>query len=233
MAVITFSRQLGSGGDEIAKGVCEALSYQYFDKRMLVAVASRGYRGAEQIRDYHEDNYKRRSLLDRLRGWRPTPTSLCGPAASLVGAKSASGSISEHMLVWLVDAAVRAAYEKGRLVILGRAGQVILMDKPGVLHVRVEAPVKQRVDWIAEHQKISQDAARLMVNERDRSAAEYLRRFYGANWADPLLYHLIINTGRWDIATAVSLVEHAVRHLAEQAPQASENQGGELCGRGS
>ncbi len=225
MAVITFSRQLGSGGDEIAKCVCETLGYQYFDKRMLVAVASRGYRGAEQIRDYHEDNYKGRSFIDRVRGWRPPPISRSGPALSLARAKAASGPISEHMLVWLVDSAVRTAYEKGRLVILGRAGQVILMDKPGVLHVRVEAPIEQRVACVADQQKISRDAARVVVTERDRSAADYLRRFYGANWADPLLYHLIINTGRWDIRTAAALVEYAAEHLPEPEPQALSKPG--------
>lgn len=33
MAAITFSRQFGSRGDEIAARVCDLLGYRYFDKR--------------------------------------------------------------------------------------------------------------------------------------------------------------------------------------------------------
>ena len=36
MAVITISRQYGSGGDEIAVRVCKILGYTYFDKKLLV-----------------------------------------------------------------------------------------------------------------------------------------------------------------------------------------------------
>ncbi len=218
MAVITFSRQFGSCGDEVARRVCEALGYQYFDKRMLVAVASRGYRGAEQMVDYHEDTYKVRSFMDHVLGWRRPPINPSRQPLSAARAKAASGPISEHMLVWLVNAAVRKAYEKGRLVVLGRAGQVILMGKPDVLHVRIEAPLEQRVARVAEQQRISPEAARRLVVEHDRSGADYLRRFYGVDWADPLLYHLVINTGRWNVAAAVALVECAVAHLLEPEP---------------
>ncbi len=35
MAVITISRQVGSGGDEIAARVCERLGYRYFGQARL------------------------------------------------------------------------------------------------------------------------------------------------------------------------------------------------------
>jgi cytidylate kinase len=34
------------------------------------------------------------------------------------------------------------------------------------------------------------------VAERDRAAADYLKRFHGVDWSGSLLYHLILNTGR-------------------------------------
>jgi cytidylate kinase len=40
MAVITISRQIGSGGEEIAQQVCEALRYRYFDKQLLIEAAA-------------------------------------------------------------------------------------------------------------------------------------------------------------------------------------------------
>ena len=40
MAVITISRQYGSGGDEIAARVCDILGYTYFYKNLMVKVAT-------------------------------------------------------------------------------------------------------------------------------------------------------------------------------------------------
>lgn len=39
MPVVTISRQVGSGAEEVAKLVCERLGYAYFDKNYLVSEA--------------------------------------------------------------------------------------------------------------------------------------------------------------------------------------------------
>ena len=41
MAVITISRQYGSGGDEVASRLCELLGYRLFDKQMMAQIAVR------------------------------------------------------------------------------------------------------------------------------------------------------------------------------------------------
>ena len=51
MAVITISRQYGSGGDEIASRVCELLGYRYFDKRMMAQVASEAGLSSKEVID--------------------------------------------------------------------------------------------------------------------------------------------------------------------------------------
>ena len=40
-----------------------------------------------------------------------------------------------------VESLIHSAYARGNLVLVGRGGQVILRDKPGVLHVRIQAPM--------------------------------------------------------------------------------------------
>ncbi len=40
MAVITISRQFGSGGLEITNRVCELLGYRYLDKLLMAQVAA-------------------------------------------------------------------------------------------------------------------------------------------------------------------------------------------------
>jgi CMP/dCMP kinase len=224
MAVITFSRQFGSSGDEIAARVCEALNYRYFDKQLLIEAASQEYVTPEQVVDYHEDSYKMRSIMDRLRGYRRPPV---GQRPTV--RRDAHDQIGENMLVWLADAAVRAAYVQGNFVIVGRAGQAILMDKPGVLHVRIEAPIEKRITHVSEQQNLSAAAARLIVAEHDRAATDYLRRFYGINAADPLLYHLVINTGRFDVEAAVDIVVQSVAHLAPAREDVTPEASGEAA----
>ncbi len=116
-------------------------------------------------------------------------------------------------------ATLQAVYQRGDIVILGRGGQMVLQDQPGVLHVRIEAPLEERVRRVQAQEGLSQAEAREKTLESDRAAANYLKRFYGVDWVDPLLYHLVINTGRYDLSAATRLVCEALKDLApvEQA----------------
>lgn len=68
MAVITISREVGSGGDQIAHRVCELLEYRYLDKLLLAQVArEQGISGTEVV-DFSEDKYRLRGFIDALLG---------------------------------------------------------------------------------------------------------------------------------------------------------------------
>ena len=107
------------------------------------------------------------------------------------------------------------AYGEGNFVIVGRGGQVILKGKPGVLHVRIIAPEDARAANLAAELHLSMNAAKKLIHEHDRAASEYIRRFYQANWDDPLLYHLIINIDTSTRDAAVQMIIAAVRRILE------------------
>jgi CMP/dCMP kinase len=217
MTVITISRQYGSGGDEIALRVCKTLKYRYFDKHLLSQLIRQEHLTPEQIVDYHEDTYMVRSFLDKLRGYRPPPANLRqreGNNAARAG--ETTDPVDENMMIWLVDAAIHAAYAEGNIVIVGRGGQVILHDKLGVLHVRIEAPLADRIRRVCDAENMNESNARQMLAQYDASAADYLKRFYHSNWADPLLYHMVINTGHWSVTTAARLIIEAARLVGPQ-----------------
>ncbi len=229
MAIITISRQYGSGGDEIASRACEILGYQHFDKRLIARATMEVGLSEQEIVDYSEDNHKVRGFLDRLFGrsavvaetriWREDST----------GARSSESiQLSEEAALALVQKAVRSAYRVGNIVIIGRAGQVILKDNPGVLHVRIEAPLEERIQRIKEQIRqarklyhadieLRRDAQDTII-ERDAASADYLRRFYHVDWDDPLLYHLVINTGRLSIERSAEIIAELAKelHIEEQ-----------------
>ncbi|NTU63534.1 MAG: cytidylate kinase-like family protein [Chloroflexi bacterium] len=107
--------------------------------------------------------------------------------------------------------------KRGNVVIVGRGGQAVLRNEPGVLHVRIEAPLDTRIHRVQLREGLTFEAAREVVAERDRAAADYLKRFYGVDWSDSLLYHLILNTGRWGIESASRLIVNAVSQLQPMA----------------
>jgi cytidylate kinase len=52
------------------------------------------------------------------------------------------------------------------------------------------------------------------LRHADRAHAEYVRRFYDVEIDDPALYHLVIDTTAFDLATCVDLVTRAASGLA-------------------
>jgi len=108
-----------------------------------------------------------------------------------------------------VRSIIEALASEGNVVILGRAGQVILQDHPEVFHIKILAPLDVRVKRVASKRNISQKAARAQIEQSDRTRRCYLRRHYDVEWRNPELYDLIVNTLRMDIDTAVTLIEEA------------------------
>jgi cytidylate kinase len=109
----------------------------------------------------------------------------------------------------------------GEIVIIGRAGQVILADCPDVLHVRVVAPPEVRMGRIASRQGIPAAAARAQMEESDRSRCAYLRQTYDVAWNDPQLYDLVLNTRRMTVESAADLICQAARATRKAAFRAA------------
>jgi cytidylate kinase len=249
MAVITISRQYGSEGNEIATRVCKILGYQYFDKALMAQVASEMGLSEADIVDFSEDDYQVRGFLDRLFGRRSLPTvdhmvaheqdadqaqaaqeSIDAASARYVAYMAQSQEallmanltvehLNEEWCVQMIQNIVRGAYERGNVVIVGRGGQAILRDMPGVLHVRVEAPRDIRTKRVQYREmvglalKFQHLEAEKVVDEHDRAAGAYLRRFYDIDWSDPMHYHVLVNTGKWGAEAAAGLVAAGVHSL--------------------
>ena len=222
MAVITISKQYGSGGNEIAARVCETLGYRYFDKRLMAQVASETGLSESEIVDFSEDDYKVRNFLDLLfgastprtvaqvRSWKEDGTGVRVPEVK---------PLDENQAISLVQSIIKASYKQGNVVIVGRGGQAVLKDRLDALHVRIQAPLETRRWRIHQQEGIDLEFAHDVVIERDQAAADYLKRFYGIDWADSTLYDLVLNTGKLSLEAAAHLIVNAVRCLpSAQSP---------------
>lgn len=214
MTVITISRQYGSKGDEIARRVTDILGYRYFNKQLLAEVASEVGLSPEELLDFSDEQYKVRGFLDRLRRRSRALSELASWSESQLSEKNRwMRDLNEEQCMTLTRMAIQAAYNHGNVVIVGRGGQVSLKDYPDVLHVRIEATLGTRVMWVKSKKNISVGEAERLTCERDRASSAYLNRFYKIDWANPSLYHLVINTSKWDIEAASQIIVNAVSNL--------------------
>ncbi|HHE71192.1 MAG TPA: cytidylate kinase-like family protein [Chloroflexi bacterium] len=211
MPVITISRQYGSGGVQVARRICEVLGYSYFDKDLMAQVAGELGISEDEIVDLSGDTYRMRGFLDRLLGRRRIHAEVSEPTAE--GSTLKVEVLNEAEGIKLVKDTVLAAYERGNVVIVGRGGQAILRDKPGVLHVRLVAPLGARALRVKEREDISLAEATDLVTRRDEAAAAYLQRFFDIDWDNLMLYHLVLNTGKWELSDVADIIISALTHL--------------------
>jgi cytidylate kinase len=217
MAVITISRQHGSGGHEVTRLICERLGYRYFDKDLMAQLGAQIGLAPDQVVDLPEEKHHVQSLVERLFANAPTPFG--DPGAWTLQAKL---DAQQEISVQKFQSLIHAAHEHDNVVVMGRGGQMVLHDAPDVFHVRLVAPVALRIQRVQENVGLTADAARERVSQRDQASAEYVKRFYNVDAADPLLYDMVINTGKLTAAAAADLIIKALDCLpasAEPAPQ--------------
>jgi cytidylate kinase len=214
MAVVTISRQFGSGGTEVARRVCEVLGYRYLDKLMGQVAAEVGLSGKELV-DFSEEHLKVRNFLERLLLPGPHTVARYSVRAQGAAGMEATGvvQLDDARSASLVRSAIHTAYQQGNVVIVGRGGQATLQDMPGALHVRIEAPMAARVLRIQAREGNLAEEAREMALRHDKAAEQYLKKLFTIRWDDANLYHLIINTGKWELETAAQIIVDAVQRL--------------------
>ena len=215
MTVITISRQFGSGGRKIAAQVCELLGYRYFDKELIAQVATEAGLLTDEAVDFSEENYKGKRFIDRL--LFPGPYNVAEIPTwrrDETGTKRLSvQSLDESRFLNLIRGVILTAYDHGNVVIVGRGGQAVLAQLPQVLHVRIEAPLENRILRIQTQEKLDPAEARALMVERDRTVAKYLGDMFKVRPDDTRWYHLVINTGKWSLQAAAQIIVNAVGQL--------------------
>src|SRR5260370_36919284 len=204
MSAITISRQYGSGGGEVAARLAQRLDWQVIDHEIVAQVAhSLGI--TEEEAEVHDE---------RVQGLIERALNALTAAAPLVPAPLPLTGNAEVLYNDALRRVVEAAANAGRVVIVGRTGQVLLANRRDVLHVRIVAPLKQRIAYVAGREGLDEAAARVRIQLKDRDRERYLQTQFGRNVNDPLLYDLIVNTSVLDLDSAVDLISLALERKA-------------------
>jgi hypothetical protein len=100
--------------------------------------------------------------------------------------------------------------ELGKVILIGRAANVITRSLASVLHVRLVRSIESRVQYIAEIEHLSPKAAAEFVRREDTGRRRFVKKYFGQDVTNPLLYHLVINTDWVSYDEAARLIGQAV-----------------------
>ncbi len=207
MIVVTVSRQLGSGGRVVGRLVADKLGIAYVDHEIVSRAALLAGVSEEALGEADERRPSLLTYIADLLARYPTAAELGIPTVDV------EPPLSQDTYRKLIEDVIRDVASKGSAVIVGRAGQVILKDHKWALHVHVVAPFERRVQQTMNREGLTRVEAEKRVRESDRDRGGYTRTYYKADWDDPLLYHLVVNTGRLDVETAANIIVDASRSL--------------------
>ena len=96
------------------------------------------------------------------------------------------------------------------MVIVGRGGQVLLRGIPGILHVRIIAPLQDRIQRLMAESGESEKELSRILKQSDRESGGFLRAFLDADWENPELYDLTISTRNFPRDLSVDIILRAI-----------------------
>jgi cytidylate kinase len=183
MAIITISREMGSGGIPIAHKVAEKLGYRLIDGEAIMEAAAAYGLSAEAVEQADE---KPPHFVDTL-------------------------DSKQVLDLHLIELIILEAALKGNVVIYGRGGQDLLKEVSSVLRTRIIAPFEDRVERWAEREWLDPDRARYLVRKSDQQRAGFIKYYFDRDWEDSVHYDLTINTQRLSENMAVQIICSSVK----------------------
>lgn len=206
MKAITISRQYGSGGGEVAARLAQRLGWQLIDHEIVAKVAhSLGI--TEEEADVHDEH---------VAGFIERALNALQSASPVVPVPVAPPEQAEAIYNEALREVVETSANSGRVVIVGRTGQELLAGRRDVLHVRIVAPLSQRITYVAQREGLDEAAAQTRIQTKDRDRTHYLQARFGRNIDDPMLYDLIINTAVLELDSAADLISLALERKARK-----------------
>lgn len=181
MAIITISRGTKSGGELLARCLADKLGYPLIGRELLQDAAAQLGVPSEDLVEKMEDQPR-----------------FFGRATSL-----------RKTYIAAVRAALAEAAVEGDLVYHGLAGGFLLRSVPGLLKVRLIAPLEMRVDALREGHKLDQESAERYIREVDEARTRWVKGMYGVDILDPANYDLVLNLGTFSVSEACTIVHTA------------------------
>jgi cytidylate kinase len=183
---VTFSRESGAGGETIFEKTFHYLSdndklssypWCIFDKNLIHQVLEDHHLQKDITEEIAEAIPEKKyshieEVLEELFGLRP----------------------SKRQLILKTNQTIVRLAEMGNVILVGRGAFIITRKIPGGLHVRIIGSEERRIKHLQEYYGLSRRNAIKHMKEENEGRAKYIKKVFGKNIEDPLLYDLVINS---------------------------------------
>lgn len=195
---VTISRQTGAGGLTVAENLALWLNKHVPESGMGWTVFHKNL-----VNKVLEDS----KLPARLAQFMPEDkvSGISDAVEEILGLHPASWKLIRRTTETILQLA-----EIGHAIIVGRGANVVAQRLPNTFHARLVGSPNRRAERIMALHKINETAALAFIRKSDAGRKRYVKKYYGADIEDPLLYHVIINTDDLPEPDAAALIGQGV-----------------------
>jgi cytidylate kinase len=199
---IALSRESGARGGTIARLVGKRLGWQVYDQELLEFMS--------------QDTVARQGLWDNL-----PPACLSWVEARLAELCRVLALDRDESVLNLARL-VLALGAQGEAVLIGRGAGCIL-PRVTTLHVRVVAPLPERVAYMAQWLRLTPAESAERVAQRDARRAQFVQTHFRSSSSDVHQYDLVLNSSLLGEETCAELLVQAAQMRWTQLLEGSEN----------
>ena len=214
--LITIARAFGAGGGELAESLGARLGWRVLDHDLVERVAGRLGVARDDVAACDEHAPR---ILERIGSVVLRTSPNFAPAAD-PPRQPGPDEIADA-----TRDVLRAAAESPPLVVVGHGAQALFHDRPGTLHLRLVAPLRDRVRRICARAGCTGEDAVALARRMDDERIFYVRHYYHRDWHDPLLYDIHVNTDRVSIDEAADMVTRLVHDRGGHTANAALDSG--------
>jgi cytidylate kinase len=187
---IALSREAGSRGASIARRVARKLGWQVYNQELLDTIAHEGEFSAGVFAD----------LLPEAVTW----------VEENVQRLADENKVSRQRHSLDLARVILAVAAQGEAVLIGRGAGYIL-PRATTLHVRIMAPLADRVAYMSQWLRLTLEEAAEQVRVLDARRAEFMQAHFHRQPSDIYQYDLLLNSSLLGEELSVALIAQAAR----------------------
>lgn len=187
--IITISREFGSGGRTIGRGVAEKLGIPCYDHEIIAKVAENSGLSSEYIKEHGEYTHEG--------GW----------IGSMFSARNYQSGQSLQDILWTTQRnVVLELAEAGPCVIVGRCADHILKENADLLTVFVHASMEKRAERIVKVYGENEESPEKRLRDKDKRRKAYYRLYTDMEWGIAQNYHIALDSGIFGVDKCIEII---------------------------
>ena len=200
--IIAITRTCGSGATSIGKILAKNLGVEIYDRNILRLASDDSGISEELFARADED--QKQSLLFRA--------SQKVYSGGLIPPEKEDFTSNNNLFNYQAKV-LRELADESNYVVIGRAADYVLRDKPGLVRVYIYASREKCIEKEMNRQKIDWQTADKFISKTDKYRRDYYRYFTGQEWENMQNYDLCINTTQMTYERAAKAIQDFAENM--------------------